>query len=58
MDSTGLYISTNKTADQNKDQFERGYEIPWQNETVLYWLEKLRNWQEKIQLANLQNGLH
>ena len=47
MDSTGLYISTNKTADQNKDQFERGYEIPWQNETVLYWLEKLRNWQEK-----------
>lgn len=45
--STGLYISTNKTADQNKDEFERGYEIPWQNEDVLYWLEKLRNWQEK-----------
>uniref|UniRef100_UPI000D0FE0EF gamma-mobile-trio integrase GmtZ n=1 Tax=Aeromonas veronii TaxID=654 RepID=UPI000D0FE0EF len=45
--STGLYISTNKTADQNKDEFERGYEIPWKNEDVLYWLEKLRNWQEK-----------
>lgn len=47
LESTGLYISTNKTADQNKDEFERGYEIPWQNEYVLYWLEKLRNWQEK-----------
>lgn len=47
LESTGLYISTNKTADQNKDEFERGYKIPWQNEDVLYWLEKLRNWQEK-----------
>ena len=47
LESTGLYISTNKTADQNKDEFQRGYEIPWQNEDVLYWLEKLRNWQEK-----------
>lgn len=47
IESTGLYISTNKTADQNKDDFDRGYEIPWQNEDVLYWLEKLRNWQEK-----------
>ncbi|PMG27769.1 integrase [Shewanella sp. 10N.286.52.C2] len=45
--STGLYINTNKTADQNKDEQERGYIIPWQNEEVLYWLEKLRNWQEK-----------
>ncbi|MBF4401728.1 VPA1269 family protein, partial [Vibrio anguillarum] len=40
--STGLYINTNKTADQNKDELERGYIIPWQNEEVLYWLEKLR----------------
>lgn len=47
IESTGLYISTNKTADQNKDELERGYEIPWQNEDILYWLEKLRNWQEK-----------
>ncbi|MBE9402548.1 hypothetical protein IQR32_14805 [Acinetobacter albensis] len=45
--STGLYINTNKTADNNKDDLERGYIIPWQNEEVLYWLEKLRNWQEK-----------
>jgi len=45
--STGFYINTNKTADQNKDDLERGYSIPWQNEEVLYWLEKLRNWQEK-----------
>lgn len=45
--STGLYINTNKTADKNKDEFDKGYVIPWQNEEVLYWLEKLRNWQEK-----------
>lgn len=45
--STGLYINTNKTADQNKNELERGYIIPWQNDEVLYWLEKLRNWQEK-----------
>ncbi|OOE93630.1 integrase [Salinivibrio sp. AR647] len=45
--STALYINTNKTADQNKDELELGYIIPWQNEEVLYWLEKLRNWQEK-----------
>ena len=45
--STGLYINTNKTADQNKEEIQRGYTIPWQHEEVLYWLEKLRNWQEK-----------
>lgn len=45
--STGLYISTNKTADQNKDEVQRGYTIPWEHEELLYWLEKLRNWQEK-----------
>lgn len=44
---TGLFISTNKTSDINKDGRDRGYEIPWQHEDVLYWLEKLRNWQEK-----------
>jgi hypothetical protein len=44
---TGLYISTNKTADRNKEEYDRGYTIPWQNEDVLFWLEKLRNWQEK-----------
>ncbi|KQQ76750.1 VPA1269 family protein [Acinetobacter sp. Leaf130] len=52
LESTGLYINTNKTADQNRDEFERGYEIPWQNENVLYWLEKLRNWQEKYNPIN------
>lgn len=45
--TTGLYVSTNKTADQNKDEAQRGYTIPWQHEELLYWLEKLRNWQEK-----------
>lgn len=45
--TTGLYVSTNKTADQNKDEIQRGYSIPWQHEELLYWLEKLRNWQEK-----------
>ncbi len=45
--STGLYINTNKTADINKKELERGYVIPWEHKEVLYWLEKLRNWQEK-----------
>ncbi|MCQ8888262.1 integrase family protein [Pseudoalteromonas carrageenovora] len=45
--STAIYINTNKSADNNKEELERGYTIPWQNEEVLYWLEKLRNWQEK-----------
>ncbi|MEI8353957.1 MAG: VPA1269 family protein, partial [Lentisphaerota bacterium] len=45
--STGLYITTNKTADQNKNEIDRGYTIPWQHDELLYWLEKLRNWQEK-----------
>lgn len=45
--STGFYINTNKTADLNKDELDRGYIIPWEHKEVLYWLEKLRNWQEK-----------
>jgi hypothetical protein len=44
---TGLYINTNKTADIDKEEWAKGYEVPWQNEEVLYWLAKLRNWQEK-----------
>lgn len=43
----GLYINTNKTADINKAENEKGYVIPWPHEEVLYWLEKLRNWQER-----------
>jgi len=44
---TVLYINTNKTADIGKDEHQRGYVIPWQHDELLYWLEKLRNWQEK-----------
>ena len=44
---TTLYINSNKTADIGKDTDELGYEIPWQNEEVIYWLSKLRRWQEK-----------
>lgn len=43
----GLYINTNKTADSNKAENEKGYVIPWSHNEVLYWLEKLRNWQER-----------
>ncbi|PPK51043.1 gamma-mobile-trio integrase GmtZ, partial [Marinobacter persicus] len=50
--ATGLYVSTNKTADRNKDEIQRGYTIPWQHEELLYWLEKLRNWQEKYNPIN------
>lgn len=46
-DSTGLYINTNKTADISKAELNLGYVIPWENRTVLYWLSKLREWQEK-----------
>lgn len=45
--SAGLYINTNKTSDIYKNEADKGYVIPWNNEIVLYWLEKLRNWQEK-----------
>jgi hypothetical protein len=44
---TGLFINTNKTADANKNENNRGYVIPWEHERVIYWAEKLRNWQAK-----------
>ena len=44
---TGFYINTNKTADIFRAEQEKGYVIPWQHDSVLYWLEKLRNWQER-----------
>lgn len=44
---TGLFINTNKTADIDKPWAERGYTIHWENKEVLYWLIKLRDWQEK-----------
>lgn len=43
----GLYINTNKTQDRGKEQWDRGYVVPWQHGKVLYWCERLRNWQEK-----------
>lgn len=44
---TGFFINTNKTADIYRVEQEKGYVIPWQHNAVLYWLEKLRNWQER-----------
>ena len=44
---TGLYINTNKTADRGKEEWSRGYTIPWEHPEVLRWLEKLRDWQAK-----------
>lgn len=55
---TGLYINTNKTADRNKDEITRGYVIPWQHEDMLYWLEKLRNWQEKYNPIDEPTSIH
>ena len=43
----GFFINTNKTADINKPEDEKGYVIPWTHIELLYWLEKLRNWQER-----------
>lgn len=50
--STVLYINTNKTADIVKSGSDKGYILPWSfggpvHQDIAYWLEKLRNWQEK-----------
>lgn len=50
--SVALYINTNKTADISRSGPEKGYVLPWilggaVHQNVFYWLEKLRNWQEK-----------
>lgn len=50
--SSVLYINTNKTADIAKSGSEKGYVLPWPSggplhQDVFYWLDKLRNWQEK-----------
>lgn len=42
-----LYINTNKSADVDKAENEKGYVIPWAHEQVLYWMSKLRDWQER-----------
>jgi hypothetical protein len=51
-ESTVLYINTNKTADAKKSGTYKGYVVPWikggsQHQDAYYWLEKLRDWQEK-----------
>jgi hypothetical protein len=50
--ATLLYVNTNKTADKGKEGLGKGYVMPWfvppsQTEDVFYWLERLRNWQER-----------
>lgn len=47
-----LYINTNKTADITRSGPDKGYVLPWSSggpvhQDAFYWLEKLRNWQEK-----------
>lgn len=42
-----LYINTNKTRDIGKSGADLGYVVPWPHQEVLYWLEKLRNWQKR-----------
>ncbi|WP_171455136.1 gamma-mobile-trio integrase GmtZ [Serratia marcescens] len=49
---TTLFFNTNKTADIRKSGTHKGYEFPWPVMGELcdqphYWLEKMRNWQEK-----------
>lgn len=46
-DGAVLYVNTNKTADIHKPENAKGYVIPWAHKEVLYWLERLRNWQER-----------
>lgn len=47
LEMTGFFINTNKTADINKEEADKGYDIPWQYEEAQYWLSKLRDWQMK-----------
>lgn len=47
LEMTGFFINTNKTADINKDEADKGYNMPWQYEEMQYWLAKLRDWQQK-----------
>lgn len=50
--SVVLYINTNKTSDDAEMGSAKGFLLPWHQsddclENPYYWLEKLRNWQEK-----------
>lgn len=42
-----LRISTNKTADIDKDAWEKGYDCPWAPDDVIEKLLWLRDWQER-----------
>lgn len=47
-----LHINTNKTADIGTDAQHKGYNVAWvvggpHQQDPYYWIEKLRNWQEK-----------
>ena len=49
---SALYVNTNKTADRYLAGPVKGYVLPWPedgqvHQQAFYWLEKLRNWQEK-----------
>lgn len=51
--TTALYVNTNKTTDRYLSGPVKGYVLPWPGDGQLhqlafYWLEKLRNWQEKF----------
>ena len=48
----GLFINTNKTQDRGREQWDRGYVVPWQHGKVLYWCERLRDWQRKYNPVN------
>lgn len=51
---SSLYYNTNKTKDAKLSGTEKGFEVPWPDipsspieDQPYYWLEKLRDWQEK-----------
>lgn len=41
----GFFINTNKTAENSTNEFEIGYEIPWNEERLLRQMGLLREWQ-------------
>ncbi|MDP2742377.1 MAG: VPA1269 family protein [Hydrogenophaga sp.] len=48
-----IYVNTNKTADRYLSGPVKGYVLPWPvdgqlHQLAFYWLEKLRDWQEKF----------
>jgi len=44
---TGIYISTNKTADKANGWSDPGYEIPWINEEILAIYNRVRRFQQR-----------